>query len=99
MTIDILNVNAPEWHAVGACRNYDPALFLSNGNNGSRENKMVKTVEAKRVCMEECKVRLKCLNWILDIEEHQGSFSPGVYGGTSTYDRSELHKLRKVSNG
>ena len=71
-----MNLDRPDWHALGACRGLDTSLFFP----GQGES----VAEAKAVCAG-CTVRVECADYALDSGQRFG-----IWGGTSERDRRRL---------
>lgn len=70
------------WHAEGACRGMDPAIWYPNGETAHAAKKQI--ARAQAIC-ETCPVRLTCLAWALHHQEPDG-----VWGGLKSSARRKL---------
>jgi WhiB family transcriptional regulator, redox-sensing transcriptional regulator len=69
-------ISRPAWHAQGACRGHDLALFFPSRGEDSRP--------AKAIC-GKCPVLEECRSWALD----QGPHLEGIFGGLSNRQRRQ----------
>lgn len=73
------------WTNDAACKGVDPNLFFPT--RGSNSLNGVAKAAIKQYC-NECPVRLQCLDYALVNNE------PGIWGGTSQFQRRRMKSLR-----
>lgn len=74
----------PTWSRRAACRGLERSLFYSHDGAEPREQRVVRELSAKRVCMS-CPVREDCLR---DALSHHEPF--GIWGGLNENERRAL---------
>lgn len=77
-----------DWQELAVCRperGHDPAMWFSEDGRKLIDQWM--TVEAKRICDQECPVAEACLDFALDARiEH------GIWGGTDPEERAKIRR-------
>lgn len=66
------------WRDRAACATYDPELFFPFHSEDM-------SPLVKRLCLEECPVRLQCLSYALYTRQNEG-----IWGGVTPKDRKKL---------
>lgn len=87
--------NGERWMAEAACTatQMPDAWFPSPGHN--HQNDPV-SAAAMSVCIEVCPVVDKCLAYALN-SERKGRRLPGIWGGTSAYQRRQMARGKAAS--
>lgn len=71
--------NTEKWTVDGLCQQIDPELFFPERASDTRA--------AKLICNSGCPVKAECLAYAM---LHR--IGPGVWGGTSDFDRRKMFK-------
>ena len=75
-----------DWRREAACTGYDPELFFPIGTAGASAQQ---TEQARQIC-QRCPVRLRCLDWAVQVGADHG-----VWGGLSEEERRALRRRRR----
>lgn len=77
-----MSVDHQPWMAQAECVDLTALMFPGRGDNAG--------VDAARAVCARCPVRVDCLEYALDNDEHYG-----VWGGTSERERRRMRKARR----
>lgn len=80
------------WMTAGACRTVDPELWFPTGRGHTGGIR-----KAKRICLDKCPVRNRCLDYALAYDEQWGIWGGVNLGQTRQRDRDQMREERGIN--